>query len=108
MLCVHLYLFVAYILFAPVISTNTHRCVNNFPDNKVLLKLIETETISVDFTSPEGVVICFAIDAFRPHEGSDIEAESQSASNLTLILVLGLRPAWMNEFKDLVRKDGPQ
>ena len=51
MLCVHLYLFVVYILFAPVISINIHHCVNNFPDIKVLMMVIETETFNVDFSS---------------------------------------------------------
>ena len=46
-----LYLFVVYILFAPVISTSIHRCVNNFSDIKVLMKVSETETFNVDFTS---------------------------------------------------------
>ena len=50
-LCVRLYLFVVNILLAPVISTSTHRCVNNSPDTKVLMKVIETETFNVDFTS---------------------------------------------------------
>ena len=51
MLCAHLYLFVAYILFAPVILTSIHYCVNYSPDIKVLMKVIETETFKVDFTS---------------------------------------------------------
>ena len=49
-LCARLYLFIVYILFAPVISTSIHRCVNNSPDIKVLMKVIETETFNVDFT----------------------------------------------------------
>ena len=50
-LCARLYLFVVNILFAPVISTSIHRCVNNFPGIKVLMMVIETETFNVDFTS---------------------------------------------------------
>ena len=50
-LCVRLYLFIVYILFAPVISTSIHRCVNNSPDIKTLMKVIETKTFNVDFTS---------------------------------------------------------
>ena len=46
-----LYLFVVYILFAPVISTSIHQCVKNSPDIKVLEKVIETGTFNVDFTS---------------------------------------------------------
>ena len=46
-----LYVFVVYILFAPVILTRIHHCVNNFPDIKVLMMVIETETFNVDFTS---------------------------------------------------------
>ena len=42
-----MYLLVIYILFAPVI----HRWVNNFPDIKILMKLMETETFNVDFIS---------------------------------------------------------
>ena len=51
MLCAHLYLFIVYILFAPVISTSIHCCVNNSPDIKVLITVIEIETFNVDFTS---------------------------------------------------------
>ena len=50
-LCARLYLFVVYILFAPIISTSIHRCVNNSPDIKVLMNVIETKTFNVDFTS---------------------------------------------------------
>ena len=50
-LCAHLYLFVVCILFAPVISTRIHRCVNNSSDIKVLKKVIEIETFNVDFIS---------------------------------------------------------
>ena len=39
-LCADLYLFVVYILFVPVISTSIHRCVNNYPDIKVLTEVI--------------------------------------------------------------------
>ena len=42
-----MYLFVVYILFAPVISTSIHRCVNNSYDIKVLMKVIKTETFNV-------------------------------------------------------------
>ena len=49
--CARLYLFVVYVLFAPVISTIIHRCVNNSPDIKLLMKVIEPETFNVDFTS---------------------------------------------------------
>ena len=34
---------------APVISTSIHRCVNNFPDIKVLVMVIETKMFNVDF-----------------------------------------------------------
>ena len=51
MLCACLYVFICYISFAPVISTSIHRCVNNFPDIKVLMMVIETETFNIDFTS---------------------------------------------------------
>ena len=48
----HVYIFFAvYILFAPVISTSIHRCVNNSHDIKVLMKVIKTETFNVGFTS---------------------------------------------------------
>ena len=50
MLCAHLYVFVAYISFAPVISTRIHRYVN-YSDIKVLMMVTETETFNVDFTS---------------------------------------------------------
>ena len=43
--------FVIYIFFAPVISTNIHRCVNNSHDIKFLMKVIETETYNVSLTS---------------------------------------------------------
>ena len=46
MLCARLYLFVIDISFAPVISTSIHRYVNNSPDIKVLMKVIETETLT--------------------------------------------------------------
>ena len=45
------YLFVVYIFLAPVISTSIHDCVDNSPDIKVLVNVIETETFNVDFTS---------------------------------------------------------
>ena len=50
MLCAHLYLFVVYFSFAPVISASIHRYVN-YSDIQVLMKVIETETFNVDFTS---------------------------------------------------------
>ena len=37
--------------FAPVFSTSIHRYVNNSPDFKFLMKVIETETFTIDFTS---------------------------------------------------------
>ena len=43
--------FVLYILFAPFISTSIHRCVNNSHDIKILMKIIETETFNVRFSS---------------------------------------------------------
>ena len=43
--------FVVYILLAPVIYTSIYHCVNNSPDIKVLMKVIETETFNVGFTS---------------------------------------------------------
>ena len=43
--------FVGNILFAPDISTSIHRCVNNFHDIIVLMKVIKTETFNVGFTS---------------------------------------------------------
>ena len=46
-----MYVFVVYILFATVFSTSIHRCLNIFPDIKVLMMVIETETFNVDFTS---------------------------------------------------------
>ena len=47
----HVYIFfVIYILFAPVILTILHRCVNNSHDIKVLMKVIKTETFNVGFT----------------------------------------------------------
>ena len=46
-----LYLFIVYILFAPVILTSIYQCVNNFPDIKVLMMVIETKMFNVDFTS---------------------------------------------------------
>ena len=42
-----LYLSVVYILFVPVISTSIHRCVNNSSGIKVLMKVIETETLAL-------------------------------------------------------------
>ena len=39
--------------FAPVISTSIHRCVNNFHDIKVLMKVIKTETFNIGFTSKQ-------------------------------------------------------
>ena len=39
-----LYIFVVYILSVPLISTSIHRCVNNYYDIKVLMKVIKTET----------------------------------------------------------------
>ena len=53
MLCARLYLFVVYILFAPFISTSIHRRANSSPDIKVLMKVIDTETFNVDFTSKQ-------------------------------------------------------
>ena len=53
MLYAHLYLFVVYILFAPVISTSIHCCVYNSHDIKVLMKVIETEMFNVGFTSQQ-------------------------------------------------------
>ena len=44
-------LYVYFILFAPVISTSIHHCVNNSLDIKALMMVIETETFNVDFTS---------------------------------------------------------
>ena len=35
----------------PGISTSIHRCVNNSIDIKVLVKVIETETFNLGFTS---------------------------------------------------------
>ena len=43
--------FVLYTLFAPVILTSIHCCVNNSHDIKVPMKVIKTETSNVDFTS---------------------------------------------------------
>ena len=50
-LCARLYLFVVYLVFAPVFSTSIHRCENNSPDIKVPMNVIETEMFYVDFTS---------------------------------------------------------
>ena len=50
-LCARLYLFIIYILFAPIILTSTHCCVNNSHDIKVLMKVIKTETFNVGFIS---------------------------------------------------------
>ena len=48
----HVYIFfLIYILFAPVISTSIHRCVDNSHGIKVLMKVIKTETFNVGFTS---------------------------------------------------------
>ena len=49
-LCTHLYLFIVYFSFAPVISTSIHRYVNYF-DIRVLMMVTETETFNVDFDS---------------------------------------------------------
>ena len=47
----HVYIFfVIYVLFAPIILTSIHRCVNNYHDIKVLMKVIKTEMFNVDFT----------------------------------------------------------
>ena len=46
-----MYIFVVYILFALVISTSIHRCMNSSSDIKVLMKVIETETFNFDFIS---------------------------------------------------------
>ena len=46
-LCARLYLLIVYILFAPVISTSFHCCVNNSPDINVPMEVIETETFNV-------------------------------------------------------------
>ena len=46
-----MYLFVVYTSFAPVISTIIHCSMNNSPDIKVLVKVIETEAFNIDFTS---------------------------------------------------------
>ena len=43
--------FVIYIFFATVISTRIDCCVNNSHEIKVLMKVIETETFNVGFTS---------------------------------------------------------
>ena len=43
--------FVIYVLFAPVISTSIHRCVNTSHDIKVLMMVIKTETFNISFTS---------------------------------------------------------
>ena len=37
-------------LIVPVILTSIHHCVNNSPDIKELMMVIETETFNVDFT----------------------------------------------------------
>ena len=50
MLCAHLYLFVVYFSFAPVISASIHRYVN-YSDIQVLMMVTETEMFDVDFTS---------------------------------------------------------
>ena len=49
-LCAHLYLFVVYFSFGPVISASIHRYVN-YSDIKVLMMVTETETFNVDFNS---------------------------------------------------------
>ena len=51
MLCARFYIFIVCILFAPVILISIHRCVNNFPDIKVLMMVIETKTFNINFTS---------------------------------------------------------
>ena len=44
----HVYIFfVIYILFASVISTSIHHCVNNSSDIKVPMKVITTETLAL-------------------------------------------------------------
>ena len=57
-----LYLFIVYILFAPVILTSIHPCVNN-PHIKVLMKVIETKTSNIDFNitinSPIWIILFF-------------------------------------------------
>ena len=48
---VHICIFFdVYILFAPVISTSIHRCVNYSYDIKVLMKVMKTETFHDGFT----------------------------------------------------------
>ena len=51
MLYACLYLFVVYILFAPIILTSIHCCVYNSHDIEVMGKVIKTETFNVGFTS---------------------------------------------------------
>ena len=48
--CAHLYVFVVYISFAPVISESIHRN-ENYSDIKVLMMDTETETFNIDFTA---------------------------------------------------------
>ena len=50
-LCARLYLFVVYILFAPVISTSIHHCVNSYLDIKIMMKVIKTEAFNDGLTS---------------------------------------------------------
>ena len=49
-LCACLYFFIVDILFAPVVSTSIHHCVNK-SHIKVLMKVIETKTFNTDFIS---------------------------------------------------------
>ena len=45
------YLFVIYILFAPIILRSIYHCVDNSHDIKVLMKVIKTEMFNIGFTS---------------------------------------------------------
>ena len=49
-LCAHLYLYVVYFSFAPVISASIHHYAK-YSDIQILMIVTETETFNVDFTS---------------------------------------------------------
>ena len=49
-LCAHLYLFVVYFSFAPVISASIHRYVI-YSDIQILMMVTETETFNINFNS---------------------------------------------------------
>ena len=53
--------FVIYIFFAPAISTNIHRYMNNSYDIKILMKVIKTETFNVGTINSPIWIILFSI-----------------------------------------------